>query len=101
MIVLHTKMKDISIIKAKGLPTTMRIGKSGLNEGVINELQLQLKRKKMVKVKILKPAFEHLTKAELKKMLEDKTNSTIIHSIGNVFVLKHKLFIDRNRGRTI
>lgn len=76
--------------KARKLPATVRIGKSGLSETVIGEVKRQLKKDKLVKVKFFKSAFGEKDKKYLFKELAEKTNSEIIYSVGFAVVLCRK-----------
>ena len=90
MILQHTIGGTMNLeeakLKARNLDVMLRIGKNGLNEGMINEILIKLKKKKMVKIKMLISSL----KEEKKKIIEElvnKTKSTILHQIGNVVVL--------------
>ncbi len=76
-------------LKARLLPVTMQIGKAGLSEAVIKEINAQLKNKKLIKIKFLKTAIKNKDKKELFKELAKKTQSEIVYSIGFVIAL-HK-----------
>lgn len=73
--------------KAKQLEPVLRIGKSGLTEGVVAELKKQLKKKKLIKVKFLKSALVEKNRKELAKEVADKTGAELIHQVGFVVVL--------------
>ena len=75
------------IEEAKKLNPDIRIGKAGLTEGMINEIKLQLKVKKLVKVKMLKPAFEEIGKKKLAMEIAEKTGGEIVQQVGFVVVL--------------
>ena len=69
---------------------SVRIGKSGLKEGTIDEIKLQLKKKKVIKVKMLKSSMENKTKKELRDELVEKTNARLVKHIGFVITLCRK-----------
>lgn len=73
--------------KARQLQPAVRIGKSGLTSSLINEIILQLKKKKLIKIKILKSAMDEIAKDELREVLLEKTGATLIASIGFVITL--------------
>lgn len=75
--------------KSKALEPCLRIGKSGLTESVINEVKAQLKRRKLIKLKLLKSCLDGSTKDILKKRLVEETGAKLISSIGFIIVL-HK-----------
>jgi len=71
--------------KAQSLPCTLHIGKDGITDTVLEELSRQLKKNKLVKVKVL-PAVEDDRKA-LGRELADATSSTMIEVRGRTVVL--------------
>lgn len=73
--------------RAKLLNPDIRIGKAGLTEGMVEEIKLQLKVKKLIKIKMLKPAFEEIGKKKLAKEIADKTGGEIVQQVGFVVVL--------------
>lgn len=76
--------------KGKYLEPVIRIGKAGLTEGVIKEIKLQLKKKNLIKVKLLKGALEQKDKKQLANELAEKTGSELIDRVGFVVVLYKK-----------
>ena len=76
--------------KGRQLSPSLRIGKSGLNEEIIKEIKLQLKKKKMVKVKFLRSYIENKNKREEGLQLAKRTNSEFLYSVGFVVVLYKK-----------
>ena len=78
---------DISVLlsKAKNLSPVIRIGKMGLTEGVLQEIEKLLKKRKLIKIKILNNCPE-----EKKAMIEEivsRTGALLVFHIGNVFAL--------------
>ena len=71
--------------KAQSLPCTLHIGKDGVTDTVLEELSRQLKKNKLVKVKVL-PAVEDDRKA-LGRELAYATSSTMIEVRGRTVVL--------------
>ena len=71
--------------KAQSLPCTVHIGKDGVTDTVLEELSRQLKKNRLVKVKVL-PAVEDDRKA-LGRELADATSSTMIEVRGRTVVL--------------
>ncbi|MBR9691507.1 YhbY family RNA-binding protein [Candidatus Woesearchaeota archaeon] len=76
--------------KAKSLEPVLRIGKSGLTDGVIEEIKKQLRKKKLIKVKFLKPALEGKSRKDFAKDIAEKTDSELIHQVGFVVVLNKR-----------
>jgi len=77
-------------IRAKALEPVIRIGKLGLNQGVITEIKKQLHKKNLVKVKILKSALGEQDKKEFAEEIAEKTNSELIDFVGLIVVLNNK-----------
>lgn len=83
---MNEKIKILKI-KAKEVSPTLRIGKNGINEGVLNEIKKQLKVKQLIKIKFLKSFFNE---NELKEVFTDiakETESEIVDMIGHMLVL--------------
>jgi RNA-binding protein len=76
--------------KAKLLEPILRIGKSGLTPGVIEEIKRQLKKRRLIKVKFLRSAANDKSKKEFAEEVADKTDSELIHQVGFVIVLNKK-----------
>lgn len=71
--------------KAKILEPVVRIGKSGLTEGIIVEINRHLRKRKLVKAKILNNCGEDSDRL-IEKVLE-KTSSALVSRVGKVFVV--------------
>ena len=76
-------------LRAKGklLKPTINVGKSGLTKGIVDNIKLQLKKRKLIKVKILR------TVEDKKKMVDEiimHTDAELVQKIGNVIVLHKK-----------
>ena len=71
----------------RGIEATIRIGKNGINKGLIEEVKKQLKKKKTVKVKMLQSFIKERDKKEAARELETKTNARIVNMTGFTFVL--------------
>ncbi|MFC1768346.1 YhbY family RNA-binding protein [Nanoarchaeota archaeon] len=84
--------QDIKKIRsiAKEFVPSLRIGKNGLNEGMINEIKSQLKKKDIIKVKLLKSYVKSTKQKEIAKEISTKSNSILVESVGNIVVLKKK-----------
>ena len=82
------KVPDSIMRQAKdaSLPVTIRIGKSGLTDAVVEELDGQLNSRSLVKTKVNRGLFE---RDDLKKVwsnLAQMTSSHLIFARGNVAV---------------
>ena len=75
--------------KAREIEPVLRIGKNGITEGIIEEIKMQLKKKKLIKIKFLKSAMEDIDKKALALRIAEDTNSELIDQVGFVIVL-HK-----------
>ncbi|MFQ6120335.1 MAG: YhbY family RNA-binding protein [Methanosarcinales archaeon] len=84
--------KELYQLKSKSnkLESTIHIGKYGINNAVISELTKQLKKQKLVKIKILKTATENIDRSIITKQLAELTNSYIIDTRGSIAVLYKK-----------
>lgn len=67
----------------------MQIGKNGINQGVLQEIEKNLKKKKIIKIKLLRYFLDTIDADSNKEKVEmvaksicDKTNSEIIQKIG-------------------
>ena len=67
----------------QGLKATIQIGKSGLTKGVLEEINLQLKKKKIIKIKIKAENRDELIEAILQH-----TGASLVQKIGFTIVLK-------------
>ncbi len=73
--------------KALHLEPTIRIGKNGMTDAIIEEIICQLKKRKMVKIKILKSFVDSIEKSSFSAELETKTKAKVIHHVGFVLTL--------------
>ncbi|PKK85325.1 MAG: RNA-binding protein [Thermoplasmata archaeon HGW-Thermoplasmata-1] len=73
--------------KATKMEATLQIGKGGISEGVVEELRVQLKDRKLVKVKLLRSALEEGGRREMAEKLAEMTNATLIDVRGSSVVL--------------
>ncbi len=73
------------------LEVTIRVGKSGLTESVISELDSQLKSRKMVKAKVNRGlSNDSDDRLQLWQMLAESTASNLIVTRGNIAVFHRK-----------
>ncbi|HLC60179.1 MAG TPA: ribosome assembly RNA-binding protein YhbY [Candidatus Nanoarchaeia archaeon] len=73
--------------KAKTLEPIARIGKSGLSDSMIGEINKNLKKRKLIKIKLLKSPVDREEKEKLIDSIVEKTHSQLIDSVGNIIVL--------------
>lgn len=79
---------DIQKLKAQAadLKITVWVGKNGVTDSIIEELENQLISKKLVKVKILKNAPGQAPRNRLVRELEEKSGATLVETRGGVAV---------------
>lgn len=78
-------MKD-SIDKIRHEPPKIRIGKNGITEGIVQEVNMLLKRYQIVKIKCLKTVPNEAIKA-IADNIAKLTKSTIADVRGKTFIL--------------
>lgn len=66
---------------------SVRIGKTGITDALVEEIRGQLAKRKLVKIKINKGIYERSDREVAWAHLEEVTNSTLVLSRGNVGVL--------------
>lgn len=71
--------------KAQAIRPTMHVGKEGVTESVVEELKAQLKRNKLVKVKVL-PSVE-ADKRDTAMKLSEAAGAVLIEIRGNTVVM--------------
>jgi len=76
--------------KAKALEPVVRIGKSGITENLIKEINKQLKMHKLIKIKLLKSCLEAKGRKEMAKEIVTITDSDLVMLQGNVVVMYTK-----------
>lgn len=71
--------------RARTLNPNLRIGKAGLTDGVLKEIREQLKKRKLIKIRILKSAIEQ--ENEIIIELIRKTDATLVSRFGFVVAI--------------
>ena len=66
---------------------SVRIGKIGITPNIIEEIRVQLKKRKLVKIKINKGIYERDSRTQVWDYLAEETSSVIVLARGNVGVL--------------
>ncbi|MFP3162320.1 YhbY family RNA-binding protein [Acidianus hospitalis] len=72
------------IKKTKAEHPTIRIGKNGLTEGLINEIKRQLKDNEVVKIRI---GIKDQDRREIAKKVAELTNAKLVEVRGYTFIL--------------
>lgn len=75
--------------EAQTLDAKLQVGKSGLSEGFLSELEKTLRREGLVKVKLLRSARAGEDVEEMAEELSDETGSVLVETRGNTVVLYH------------
>ena len=73
--------------QAHDLDPILQIGKAGVSEAVVEEIVRQLKKRKLVKLKLLRSALEGGGRKDLGTDLAEKTRSALVEVRGNTVVL--------------
>ncbi|MFT4303861.1 MAG: YhbY family RNA-binding protein [Candidatus Woesearchaeota archaeon] len=71
--------------KSKSLDPSIRIGKNGINDNVLNEIKILVKKRQLIKIKILKNCPE-----DIKNIIERTINycdCKLIDKIGLTFTI--------------
>ena len=76
----------IKLASSDELAITLRIGKEGLGENIVSELNSQLNSNILVKVKVNKYIYDRKGKADCWAELSKLTNSKLVMAKGNVAV---------------
>jgi len=74
--------------RANDLSPTVHVGKEGIDEGLLNEITSQLKKARLIKIRVLS-SVDSDTK-EVAEQLASSTNSVIVDVRGGVVVLTDK-----------
>jgi RNA-binding protein len=73
--------------KARSLDILIRIGKNGLRDSVIDEIIKQLKKKRLIKIKLLKSYVDLHDRDEAVAYILEKTSTELVETKGNVIVI--------------
>ena len=84
IVFMETKQIKELRAKAHSIDPILHIGKEGITDSVIKEIIFQIKKKKLIKIKLLQSAGD---KKKIVDILVTKTKSVLIRSIGRVVVL--------------
>ncbi len=66
---------------------TVKIGKNGVSEEVLQEIKKQLGKNKMVKVKILKTALSGDETKQMSSKIAEQTEASLVEARGHTFML--------------
>ena len=82
-----SKTKRFVKHKLKDEAPTVWIGKEGLTQQSINEIEKQLKKNKMLKIKILKSALLNDNKKSIAQKAAQQTGALLVDLRGHIFIL--------------
>ena len=78
----------ISASKDPSLKATVRLGRNGLTESIMDEIRTQLSARSLGKIRLNRGfAIDSQQRTEIFSMLEEQTTSILVFSRGNVAVL--------------
>ena len=75
------------LANSRDFQPSVRIGKSGITDSLVQEIDEQLSRKELVKIKINRGLFQRDQIKQVWQQISTETNSNIVISRGNVCVL--------------
>lgn len=90
---ITTRMKRHVRFKLKDEKPTIWVGKDGLTAQLLNEIEKQLQKNKMVKIRILPSALQEDNTAEtIASAASQQTSAALVEVRGHVFILyrRHK-----------
>ncbi|SUM89989.1 ribosome assembly RNA-binding protein YhbY [Staphylococcus saprophyticus] len=82
---LTGKQKRFLRSKAHNVDPTFQIGKAGINDNMVAQIQNILENRELIKIHVLQNNFED--KNDLAQSLSDATRSDIVQVIGSMIVL--------------
>jgi len=72
---------------SRDFQVTIRVGKSGITDTLVSEIESQLQKRNLVKIKLNRGLFERKDISEVWAHLAQRTNSILVLARGNVGVL--------------
>ena len=69
---------------------TVNIGKSGVSDSVIKEMDGLLRKYKTIRIKILRSAKQNIDKSIIADEVSKKTESRLLRARGNTFIISKK-----------
>ena len=67
--------------------STVCVGKNGASKDALGEIEKQLKRQEMVKVRILKTALAHEEAKQIAMKIAEQTEASLVEVRGHTFML--------------
>ena len=87
---LTTKMKRHIKHKLKDEKPTIWIGKDGVTSQLLKEIEKQLEKKKMIKMRILKTALQNNDAAAIAATAAEQIGASLVEVRGHTFMLYKK-----------
>jgi len=84
---ITTRMKRHIRHELKDEKPTLWIGKDGLTPQLSNEIENQLEKKKMLKIKILRSALQQDTAQTIASKAAEQAGASLVEVRGHVFIL--------------
>ncbi len=72
---------------SRDFQVTIRVGKSGITDTLVSEIESQLQKRSLVKIKLNRGLFDRKDISEVWAHLAERTHSTVVLARGNVGVL--------------
>jgi len=73
--------------RLSGERPTIWVGKNGVSEDLLKEIEKQLKKKEMVKVKILRSALSENEARQIALKVSEQTDASLVEVRGHTFML--------------
>ena len=87
----YTKLSDKELREeSKNITPILRLGKNGINDSVIEEISIHLKKRHLIKLKLLPALLDQYNRGEVADDISKKTSSRIILQVGGALVLFKK-----------
>jgi RNA-binding protein len=84
---LTARMKRRIKHRLSGEKPTIRIGKNGVSQELVKEIEKQLDKREMVKIKILQSALDGDEAKEIASRIAEQTGASLVEVRGHTFML--------------
>jgi RNA-binding protein len=81
-----TERKSL-LSKARSLDPILRLGKNGITDNILSEIETHLKKRKLIKLKMVKGFLEENDRKKTAQKIAEQTGSQLIEQTGFVIVL--------------
>ena len=98
---MEKKLKELKKYSQQRKPD-VRIGKAGISEGILREIDRRLKEQGIVKVKILKAAFdvEKKNRFQIAKEVAEKLGALLVEVRGKTFTIYRREKASKKKLKT-